>query len=159
MSCSPASSRKSSACSRVTEGAPSRKSSMVSPCLRWSRSICTGTRAPAKHGAPLIRSGLIHTTLLSFALCFAVTIPRYGISANHARHESIAWPVRAGCKVRIREEELCECLPFFDFGRITSPCLRPGAEPAQTLRPARPCQRLLWTTRAQRARSLESQVR
>jgi hypothetical protein len=54
--------RKAITCSRVTEGKPSRNSSIESPALRYSMSVCTGTRVPQKTGVPPMTSGSRHTT-------------------------------------------------------------------------------------------------
>src|SRR5208283_4694877 len=45
------------ACWRVTVGKPARKSSIVSPASRYSKRVWTGTRVPAKTGAPPMMSG------------------------------------------------------------------------------------------------------
>src|SRR5258707_1759874 len=56
----------------------------------WSINACTGTRVPLKHGAPLIRSGSIHTTSSSKAFCSTVTTSSYHLQCpvgnqTHAR--------------------------------------------------------------------------
>src|SRR5688572_988433 len=45
-------SNKATTCSCVTVGNPARKSSIVSPASRYSKSVCTGTRVPVKTGVP-----------------------------------------------------------------------------------------------------------
>lgn len=52
-----ASSRNAITWSRVTVGNPCRKSSIVSPPSKYSISVWTGTRVPAKTGVPPSMSG------------------------------------------------------------------------------------------------------
>src|SRR4029077_1056033 len=52
-----ASSRKAITCSRVTEGKPSRNSSIESPASRYSMSVRTGPRVPQNTAVPLMPSG------------------------------------------------------------------------------------------------------
>jgi len=60
------SSRYATACSWVTVGKPSKKSSSVSPASMQSIKVLAGTRVPAKHGVPLMISGSILTMLCFF---------------------------------------------------------------------------------------------
>lgn len=54
-------SRTATTCSRVTPSNASRYSSRLTPPSRFSNKLLTGSRVPAKHSAPLMRSGFCHT--------------------------------------------------------------------------------------------------
>src|SRR3954452_10218369 len=73
-------SRTASACSWVTPGNQSRKSSSLAPDSRFSKSALTGTRVPRKTQAPLTRSGerstARHCDQSSIKAILAIPAPR-----------------------------------------------------------------------------------